>query len=144
MSPRVQLSRRYHFSAAHRLHVDALSPGENRAAFGKCNNPFGHGHNYMVEVTFAGSIDPDTGMVVDLATLDAFAASQMLAVFDHANLNVLEAFRDRVSTTENLCVEMWRIWSGFYTQGSSAELVRIRIEETGNNSFEYAGGNQAA
>jgi 6-pyruvoyltetrahydropterin/6-carboxytetrahydropterin synthase len=134
-------SRRYHFSASHRLHVDSLSEEENRATFGKCNNPFGHGHNYALEVTLSGPVDARTGMVVNLADLDSFAQQEVLDLFDHANLNTLEAFRDRVTTTENVCVEMWSIFSRFaesidYPQ---LRLERIAIEETGNNSFEYFG-----
>jgi 6-pyruvoyltetrahydropterin/6-carboxytetrahydropterin synthase len=135
VSARVHLSRRYHFSASHRLHVDALSPEENRATFGKCNNPFGHGHNYVVEVTLAGPVDAATGMVTNLSDLDSFAQREMLSLFDHANLNTLEPFLDRVSTTENLCVEVWRMFADY----PHATLVRVRIEETGNNSFEYFG-----
>jgi 6-pyruvoyltetrahydropterin/6-carboxytetrahydropterin synthase len=135
MSARVHLTRRYHFSASHRLHVDALSPEENRATFGKCNNPFGHGHNYVVEVTLAGRIDPVTGMVTNLSELDSFAQRTMLDLFDHANLNTLEPFLDRVSTTENLCVEVWKMFADY----PDAALQRVRIEETGNNSFEYFG-----
>jgi 6-pyruvoyltetrahydropterin/6-carboxytetrahydropterin synthase len=135
------LSRRYHFSASHRLHVDALSPEQNREMFGKCNNPFGHGHNYVVEVTLSGPVDPVTGMVANLGDLDLFAQREMMDLFDHANLNTLEAFRDRVTTTENVCVEMWRIFSGFaeVIDHPQVKLERIRIEETGNNSFDYFG-----
>jgi 6-pyruvoyltetrahydropterin/6-carboxytetrahydropterin synthase len=141
------LARRYHFSASHRLHVDALSAEENRTAFGKCNNPFGHGHNYVVEVTLSGPVDPVMGMVVNLSDLDSFAEREMLSLFDHANLNTLEAFRDRVTTTENVCVEMWSIFSRFADASGSEEsiehpqlkLERIHVEETGNNSFDYFG-----
>ena len=133
--PVAHFSRRYHFSASHRLHVDALSAEDNRATFGKCNNPFGHGHNYVVEVTLAGPVDAATGMVTNLADLDSFAQREMLDLFDHANLNMLEPFLDRVSTTENLCVEVWRIFADY----PDADLYRVRIEETGNNSFEYFG-----
>jgi 6-pyruvoyltetrahydropterin/6-carboxytetrahydropterin synthase len=135
------LNRRYHFSAAHRLHVEALSEEENRATFGKCNNPFGHGHNYVVEVTVSGPIHASTGMVVNLTDLDLFAQREVLDLFDHANLNTLEVFRDRVTTTENVCVELWRIFSGFAESKDypHVRLERIRIEETGNNSFEYFG-----
>jgi len=134
-------SRRYHFSAAHRLHVEALSEEENRATFGKCNNPFGHGHNYVVEVTLSGPVDVTTGMVVNLSDLDLFAQREVLDLFDHANLNTLEAFRDRVTTTENVCVEMWSIFSRFAESKDYPQLrlERIAIEETGNNSFEYFG-----
>jgi 6-pyruvoyltetrahydropterin/6-carboxytetrahydropterin synthase len=135
ITPRAHLSRRYHFSASHRLHVDALSPERNREVFGKCNNPFGHGHNYVVEVTFSGPVSPVTGMVANLSDLDSFAQREMLDLFDHANLNVLEPFLDRVSTTENLCIELWRIFATF----PHANLERIHVEETGNNSFDYFG-----
>ena len=131
--PRAYLSRRYHFSASHRLHTDAFSEAQNRAAYGKCNNPYGHGHNYTVEVTFAGPADPATGMVCDLAALDSFAQTNLLAIFDHMNLNTLAPFRTLVPTTENLMIELARIFKAF----SAAELTRVRVEETGNNSFEY-------
>lgn len=129
------LSRRYHFSASHRLHVDALSPEENREVFGKCNNPYGHGHNYVVQVTFSGPVDAATGMVTNLSDLDSFAQREMLDLFDHANLNTLEPFLDRVSTTENLSIEVWRMFSSY----PHATLERVHIEETGNNSFDYFG-----
>jgi 6-pyruvoyltetrahydropterin/6-carboxytetrahydropterin synthase len=134
-------SRRYHFSAAHRLHVEALSEEQNRATFGKCNNPFGHGHNYVVEVTLSGPIDAKTGMVVNLSDMDLFAQREVLDLFDHANLNTLEIFRDQVTTTENVCVAVWKIFAGFAESKEHPQLrlERIAIEETGNNSFEYFG-----
>jgi 6-pyruvoyltetrahydropterin/6-carboxytetrahydropterin synthase len=134
-TPHAHLSRRYHFSASHRLHVDALSPEQNRVTFGKCNNPFGHGHNYVVEVTLSGPVSPITGMVTNLSDLDSFAQREMLELFDHANLNTLEPFLDTVSTTENLCVEVWRIFAAY----PHAKLEHVHIEETGNNSFDYSG-----
>lgn len=126
------LTRRYHFSASHRLHSDAYSAEENRAVFGKCNNPFGHGHNYVVAVTLAGEIDPATGMVCNLGDLDAFAREHLLARFDHMNLNTLEPFLTHVPTTENLTVEVDRIFRAF----PFARLHGVVVEETGNNSFE--------
>ena len=135
MRPRAHLTRRYRFSASHRLHVDALTPEENRTTFGKCNNPYGHGHNYALQVTFSGPVDPATGMVTNLADLDAFATHNFLMQFDHANLNTLECFRDEVPSTENLCIEVWRIFVGY----PHANLERVRIEETNNNSFDYFG-----
>jgi 6-pyruvoyltetrahydropterin/6-carboxytetrahydropterin synthase len=137
--PVAYLSRRYHFSASHRLHTDALSAERNREVFGKCNNPFGHGHNYVVEVTLAGPVDPATGMVTNLADLDSFAQRNMLDLFDHANLNTLSPFREVVSTTENLSIEVWRIFSSY----PFARLFRVHIEETGNNAFEYFGEGNA-
>ena len=135
MSAIAHLTRRYSFAASHRLHVDAISPEANRTTFGKCNNPFGHGHNYIAQVTFSGHVDSTTGMVTNLADLDAFSQRKMLDLFDHANLNTLECFRDLTPTTENLSVELWRI----YSQYPHAKLERIRVEETGNNSFDYFG-----
>ena len=131
---RAYLSRRYHFSAAHRLHVESYTPERNRDVFGKCNNPHGHGHNYVVEVTFGGQIDAVTGMVCDLGALDAFAA-RLLAKFDHQNLNTLAEFAEVVPSTENLAV----VVHGIFAEFGRAELVNVRIEETGNNSFDYAG-----
>ncbi len=139
MRPIAHLNRRYHFSASHRLHVDALTPERNREIFGKCNNPFGHGHNYVAQVTFAGPVDAATGMVINLADLDAFAKRELLDIFDHANLNTLECFRGIVPSTENLCLELWRIFEPY----PHANLKRIRIEETGNNSFDYFGEGAA-
>ena len=133
--PVAHLARRYHFSASHRLHVDALSPEENREMFGKCNNPYGHGHNYVVQVTFSGPVDAATGMVTNLSDLDSFAQREMLEVFDHANLNTLDPFLDQVSTTENLSMEVWRIFSAY----PHSKLERVHIEETENNSFDYFG-----
>lgn len=135
--PHAHLSRRYHFSASHRLHVDAISPEENRAMFGKCNNPYGHGHNYTVQLTLSGPIDAVTGMVTNLADLDAFAEREMVSKLDHANLNTLEFFRDVVPTTENLAIEIWQIFAEY----PHATLERVRVEETNNNSFDYFGAN---
>lgn len=135
MHPIAHLSRRYRFSASHRLHIDALEPERNREIYGKCNNPFGHGHNYIVQVTLSGPVDAVTGMVTNLGDLDAFTQCEVLDLFDHANLNTLECFRDLVPSTENLCVELWRI----FAQYPYARLERIRVEETGNNAFDYFG-----
>jgi 6-pyruvoyltetrahydropterin/6-carboxytetrahydropterin synthase len=129
------LSRRYHFSASHRLHSEAYGDAQNREIFGKCNNPHGHGHNYTVEVTFSGKVDPVTGMVCNLGDLDAFARTNLIDRFDQTNLNTLDCFRNRVSTTENLSIEIHRIFSDF----SAAQLERVHIEETSNNSFDYVG-----
>jgi 6-pyruvoyltetrahydropterin/6-carboxytetrahydropterin synthase len=133
-SPKAYLSRRYRLSASHRLHSDAFTADQNRATYGKCNNPHGHGHNYIVEVTVAGPVDAITGMVCDLGELDAFAQTNLLDRFDTMNLNTLDAFRDVVPTTENFTIEVHRIFQRF----PGAKLARVRIEETGNNSFEYS------
>jgi 6-pyruvoyltetrahydropterin/6-carboxytetrahydropterin synthase len=125
--------RRYRFSASHRLHNDALSEAGNRATYGKCNNPFGHGHNYVVEITVGGPVDPDTGMVCNLADLDACVRQQVLEPFDHTNLNLLSCFEKLVPTTENLCIEIdRRMRQAFH----KATIFSVRVEETGNNFFE--------
>jgi 6-pyruvoyltetrahydropterin/6-carboxytetrahydropterin synthase len=132
---KAHLSRRYHFSASHRLHTEAYDSEQNAAVFGKCNNPFGHGHNYTVQVTLSGQVDPATGMVCNLAELDAFAQTNLLARFDHTNLNALDYFANKVSTTENLSIEIYRIFRDF----TAADLEGVHVEETSNNSFDYAG-----
>jgi 6-pyruvoyltetrahydropterin/6-carboxytetrahydropterin synthase len=129
------LNRRYHFSASHRLHTEAYDAAKNLAVFGKCNNPHGHGHNYTIQITLSGQVDPETGMVCNLADLDAFAQTNLLSRFDHTNLNSLDVFANRVSTTENLIIEIYRIFHDF----TAAHLERVHIEETSNNSFDYAG-----
>lgn len=133
------LTRRYMFSASHRLHSDAMSAEENVSTYGKCNNPYGHGHNYALEVTVSGPVDPSTGMVCNLVDLDGFVQREILDRFDQQNLNMLPEFREAVPTTENLCVAIYDILQrGF----RPAHLERVRFEETLMNSFEYAGGNE--
>jgi 6-pyruvoyltetrahydropterin/6-carboxytetrahydropterin synthase len=135
--PIAYLSRRYHFSAAHRLHTERYDAERNREVYGKCNNPFGHGHNYVVQVTLRGPVDPVTGMVCDLGALDAFAHTNLLDRFDHVNLNTLECFAETVSTTENLAIEVHRIFGAF----PLAKLDRVHVEETSNNSFDLVDGD---
>jgi len=133
---KVELGRRYRFAAAHRLHSARLSEEENYRVFGKCNHPHGHGHNYVVEVCFSGEVDPATGMIANLADLDAFVQQQFLEEFDHRSLNEeVPVFREKVPTTENLCIEIFDRLKSF----PHAHLERVRIQETANNSFEYAG-----
>ena len=133
---KAHLTRRYMFSASHRLHSDEMSEEENRAIYGKCNNPYGHGHNYMVEITVSGSVDEQTGMVCNLVDLDGFVEREVLSRYDLENLNTLQEFTKSVPTTENLCVEIFEILQrGFHP----AHLEKVRIEETMMNSFEYSG-----
>ena len=135
---KLELGRRYRFSASHRLHSAHLTEEENCRVFGKCNNPYGHGHNYVAEVVLSGDVDPATGMIANLADLDAFVERKVLADFDHKSLNEdVPAFRDTVPTTENLCIEIFQRLKSF----PHARLERVRVEETGKNSFEYAGDN---
>lgn len=129
------LGRKYRFSAAHRLCSERLSDEENRAIYGKCANPHGHGHNYVLEVLVGGEIDTMTGMVCDLGEVDGCVQREILEPFDHQNLNTLEVFTDRVPTTENLCIEIQRR----LRRALRPELsLAVRIEETSNNFFEYS------
>jgi 6-pyruvoyltetrahydropterin/6-carboxytetrahydropterin synthase len=133
---RAYFGRRYTVSASHRLHTEVLTAEENRAAYGKCNNPHGHGHNYVVEVLVGGPVSPETGMVVNLADLDDVVHSRILDRFDHANLNLDPLFVNRVPTTENLCNELFRLLKDALPAG---ELASVRVEETENNFFECVG-----
>jgi 6-pyruvoyltetrahydropterin/6-carboxytetrahydropterin synthase len=133
---KAHLSRRYLFSASHRLHSDAMSDEENQSTYGKCNNPHGHGHNYIIEITLSGQVDSQTGMVCNLADLDAFIEKEVLARFGHENLNTMKEFAQEVPTTENLCIRIYEIVQRGFRQ---AHLERVRLEETMMNSFEYAG-----
>jgi 6-pyruvoyltetrahydropterin/6-carboxytetrahydropterin synthase len=135
----VELGRRYRFAASHRLHSAQLSEAENARVYGKCNNPHGHGHNYTVELRFSGAIDPNTGMIANLADLDAFVHERVIEPFDHHSLqDEVQAFREAVPTTENLCLEIFQRLKSF----PKAKLEAVRVEETSNNSFEYAGNHE--
>lgn len=130
---RAYFGRRYALSASHRLHTDELSADENRAAYGKCNNPHGHGHNYIVEVLVGGTIETETGMVVDLVALDGAVRERILDRFDHANLNLDPLFADRVPTTENFSRTIFSLLDKSLPE---CELEHVRVEETENNFFE--------
>jgi len=133
---RLELTRRYALAASHRLHSPHLDDAENERVYGKCNNPYGHGHNYFVEVTVTGKVDPATGMIANLGDLDNYVGHEIIEPFDHKYLNKdVEVFRDRVPTTENFCIEIFERLRKF----PGARLVRVRLEETGRNSFEYTG-----
>ena len=133
---KAHLTRRYRFSSSHRLHSPDMSAEENFATYGKCNNPHGHGHNYALEVTVSGQVDPRTGMICNLVDLDTFVERELLSRYNLENLNTLQEFAETVPTTENLCVQIYEILQrGF----NKAHLERVRIEETMLNSFEYSG-----
>lgn len=129
--------RRYMLSASHRLHTYQLNAEENRAAYGKCNHPHGHGHNYVFEVLVGGEVNAETGMVVDLAALDERVRELILDRFDHANLNLDPLFQDRVPTTENFSRAIFSLLREALPEG---ELEHVRVEETENNFFECSGG----
>ena len=125
--------RRYMLSASHRLHTDALTPERNRAAYGKCNNPHGHGHNYTIEVLIGGPVSDETGMVINLVDVDSAVRTRVLDRFDHSNLNLDPLFASAVPTTENLCRAIFGLLENAFP---GSELEVVRVEETENNFFE--------
>jgi 6-pyruvoyltetrahydropterin/6-carboxytetrahydropterin synthase len=133
---KVYFGRRYMISASHRLHTEVLSAKENQATYGKCNNPHGHGHNYVLEVLVGGAVDAETGMAVNMAALDEVVRSRVIDRFDHANLNLDPLFVNRVPTTENLSRAVFGLLNDAMPAG---KLERVRVEETENNFFECAG-----
>jgi len=133
----VIVTRRLTFDAAHRLHNPELSDEENRALFGKCSNPNGHGHTYTLEVSVAGSVDENTGFVADLGRLKKLVEEHVVDKMDHRNLNIDVNFLSGINpTAENIVVACWRELEGRIAQG---RLVRLRLWETPNNYAEYEG-----
>jgi 6-pyruvoyltetrahydropterin/6-carboxytetrahydropterin synthase len=133
-----RVTRSYPFSASHRLHAPQLSEDENRVLYGKCNNPYGHGHNYVLEVSARGPLD-ESGRALDTAQLDRLVEEQVLTPFSHRNLNLdVNSFAGRVPTSENLAVEICRRlkdnWSAAFP-GEWPKLDRVRIAETARNIF---------
>ena len=143
----MKLTRRYRFSASHRLYSDSLTEAENRAIFGKCANPFGHGHDYALDVSVRGPLDTETGRIIDLELLDTLIRRTILEPMEHRNLNVdiAEFEGPLVPTTENLAIvvrdRIAREWPGYFDASKfpQAALEKIRIEETKRNIFEVLG-----
>ena len=142
----IRLSKRYRFFASHRLHSPLLTEAENLEMYGKCTNPHGHGHNYQVEITVYGEVDPVTGRVMDLRLLDEIAEEQILVPFRYRYLNQeIPAFRDVVPTTENLGIELDRRLRACWTKKTGEKGVKldsIRIWETDRNICEISNGNE--
>ncbi len=135
----VHVTRKARFSAAHRYHNPAWSAEKNREVFGPCNNPFGHGHNYEVEVTVVGSVDPATGMVINLREIDKILQEEVISRMDHRHLNEeLPEWRHRVPTTENLAIAIWERIAPRLLGGYS-RLFRVRICESPDLYAEYFG-----
>jgi 6-pyruvoyltetrahydropterin/6-carboxytetrahydropterin synthase len=133
---KLSLTRRYRFAASHRLHRPNFSESENQLIYGKCSSPYGHGHNYSLEVTVSGAVNPETGMVANLGELDPFVEREVVEAFDHKYLNEeVNEFSEEVPTAENICREIYRRLKTF----PAAQLERVRLEETSKNSFEFDG-----
>ncbi len=136
----MRVTRRYSFSASHRLHSAAFSEDENRELYGKCSNPYGHGHDYVLDVTAAGPVDPASGLAVHVPTLDRLVREQVLNDFDHHYMNVdVEELREAVATSENIIrvIENRLIacWAAMFP-GEWPRLEGIRLRETKRNVFE--------
>jgi 6-pyruvoyltetrahydropterin/6-carboxytetrahydropterin synthase len=135
--PKVTITRRMSFAAAHRVHNPHLSDAENERLFGKCNNPNWHGHNYTLEVSVEGEVDPTTGYVMDLGLLRDLVRREVVDRMDHANLNLdVDFMRGVIPTAENIAVAVWRILEPALRP---ARLKRIRLRESENNWVEYEG-----
>lgn len=141
----LRLTRRYRFAASHRLHSRELSPAENARLYGKCNNPYGHGHDYILEVTVRGRVDRETGILVPLQELDNLVESRVLKLFRNRNINMdVPQFRELVPTTENVALIIARLleagWRDVFAR-SEARLDRVHIQETDRNGFEVMLGD---
>jgi 6-pyruvoyltetrahydropterin/6-carboxytetrahydropterin synthase len=137
--PRVRVTRRVHFSAAHRLFRDDWSEERNLRVFGACSNPHWHGHNYELDVTVEGEVDPETGFVMDLKILRDRVEELVVRDADHRNLNEEVPWLRGVNpSTENLVVAIWNRLAGELPFG--VELAHLRLWETPRNSVEYSGG----
>lgn len=135
---RVTVTRRVHFNSAHRLHNPALSDAENERIYGPCNNPNYHGHNYELDVSVEGEIDPRTGFVADLGLVKRVVEERVVARLDHKNLNLdVAEFRNLNPTTENLVVVIWKMLDGHLPGGG--RLAKLVLWETPRNCVEYAG-----
>jgi 6-pyruvoyltetrahydropterin/6-carboxytetrahydropterin synthase len=132
------VTRRYRFCAAHRLHTDHLSPKDNQTVFGKCNNPNGHGHNYVVLVTVKSEVPTATGGGMDLDRLDQTVGQQVISRFDHHDLNQDSGFAHRTTTGENLVLLIWDLLVQSLPEG---QLEKVGLIETRDNYFEYAGAS---
>ncbi|MCB2205687.1 6-carboxytetrahydropterin synthase [bacterium] len=131
------VTRREHFSAAHRLYNPAWDDARNERVFGKCNNPAGHGHNYYVEVTVVGEIDPETGYVVDLKELKEVILEYVIRKVDHRNLNTdVDFLSGKIPTAENIAVGIWEQLVNRIPQG---KLYQVRLYETEKNIVDYRG-----
>jgi 6-pyruvoyltetrahydropterin/6-carboxytetrahydropterin synthase len=136
--PEVTVTRRLHFSAAHRVHNPAMSDEENRRVFGKCNNPNWHGHNYILDVSVKGTLDEKTGYVLDLSRVKDIVEQYVVSKVDHRNLNLeVDFLREVIPTSENIIVAFWRVLEPAL---QPARLARLVLWETVNNYVEYEGG----
>lgn len=136
---KTSVTKVYRFSASHRLHLPQLNEEENTRLYGKCNNPFGHGHDYVLEVTAEGPINLQTGYILRVAELDALVEDHVVSLFGHRNINLdVPQFRDLVPTTENIAQVIASLLDENWTRYFSGEVrfARVHVQETDRNGFE--------
>lgn len=135
----VFITRKFHFSASHRLYKKELSDADNEKLFGKCSNPNGHGHNYILEITVAGKTNPDTGFVMDLKDLKELVNLYVIDKVDHKNFNLdVEFMKDIIPTSENIAIGIWNQIEN-KINNNNRKLYSVKIYETVNNIVEYRG-----
>ena len=133
----IYVTRRETFAASHRLHNPNLGEEENQQIFGKCCGIYGHGHNYVLEVTVSGQIDPKTGYVIDAKILKKIIKEQIISKIDHKHMNFeVDFLKDTIPTAENICL---KIWDQIKDKIPSGKLYSVKLYETENNYFEYKG-----
>ena len=133
------ITRRFHFSASHRVFNPSLSDEENFMKFGKCSNPNGHGHNYIMDITVAGDVDAETGFVMDLSVLKQIVEEEIISKVDHKNLNIdVDFMRGVLPSTENIAIKIWDQVEQ-KINSPKRKLYSVKIKETVNNSVEYRG-----
>ena len=135
----IYLTRKFYFCASHRLYKEGLSDEENMRIFGKCSNPNGHGHNYILYVTVCGEVDPTSGFVIDFTELKDIVESEIISKVDHKNLNLdVDFMRGILPSAENIAVQFWKILEPVL-KGPKRKLYSIKLEETVNNTVLYKG-----
>ncbi|MGV3709027.1 MAG: 6-carboxytetrahydropterin synthase [Gemmatimonas sp.] len=135
--PIVTVTRRLRFNAAHRVHNPSFTPEQNVEIYGKCNNPYGHGHNYTLDVSVRGPIDADTGYVIDLGVLRDIVEKHVVDQTDHHHFNHDVPYMTGINpTSENIIVGMWKVLEPVVRPG---KLVKLKLIETDNNYVEYEG-----
>lgn len=140
MGRQVIITRKEHFNAAHKLYNPNWSKEKNEEVFGACANEYFHGHNFEIEVSVKGEIDPDTGFVVDLKWLSSIIKENVLSKLDHKNLNIdVDFMQDKMASCEILVIEIWKILAEKINQHATARLYHIKLHETKNNIVEYYG-----
>ncbi len=135
----IYITRKFHFSASHRLYKPGLSDEENEKMYGKCSNPNGHGHNYNLEITVAGEMDPEIGFVMDLKELKDLVNKELIDKVDHKNFNLdVDFMKGIVPSTENIAIQFWNRLKD-KIDNSNRRLYSVKLFETENNFVEYKG-----